>query len=66
MSVAAGAHLEPTRRAAVTEKAYRFGAAVTDELNGHPGTRRLPTIQFALLMGGLAVLLLLLYAQIIW
>ncbi len=50
----------------MSEKTYRFGASVTDELNGYPSTQRLPTKQFALLMVGLAVLLFLLYAQIVW
>jgi hypothetical protein len=56
----------PIKRAAMTEKAYRFNTSAIDELNKHPGTQRPPTGQFALLMVGLAALLLLLYVQIVW
>jgi hypothetical protein len=50
----------------MTEKAYRFNTSAIDELNKHPGTQRPPTRQFALLIVGLAALLLLLYVQIVW
>ena len=50
----------------MTEKAYGFSTSAIDELNKQPGTHRLPTRQFGLLMAGLAALLLLLYVQIIW
>ena len=50
----------------MTEKAYRFSASAIDELNKHLGFQRLPAGQFALLMAGLAALLLLLYVQIVW
>jgi hypothetical protein len=50
----------------MTEKAYRFSASAIDELNKHSGSRRLPARQFALLMAGLAALLLLLYVQLVW
>lgn len=48
------------------EKAYGFGPSAIDELNKQPGNQRLSAKQFALLMGGLIALLLLLYAQIVW
>ena len=54
------------RRAAMTEKAYGFSSSAIDELNRQPGTKRLPTTQFALMLVTLAALLLLLYVQIIW
>jgi len=47
----------------MTEKAYRFSPSAIDELNRHPGERRLPTTQFALLMLGLLALV---YVQIVW
>lgn len=50
----------------MTEKAHRFSASAIEELNKHAGLRRLPARQFALLMAGLAALLLLLYVQIVW
>ena len=50
----------------MTEKAYRFSASAIDELNKPSGIQRLPAGQFALLMAGLATLLLLLYVQIVW
>jgi hypothetical protein len=50
----------------MTEKAYGFSTSATDELNEQPGTQHLPARQFALLMAGLAALLLLLYVQIVW
>jgi hypothetical protein len=46
------------------EKAHRFSASSIDELNGHRETRS--TKNFALLLAGLAALLLLLYVQIVW
>ena len=58
--------LERIRRAAMTEKAYRFSASAIDELNKHRGAQRLSKRQFALLMAGLVALLLLLYVQIVW
>jgi hypothetical protein len=54
------------RKAAMSEKAYRFSALAIDELNSHPRTPRVPTKHFALLMVGLTALLLLLYLQIVW
>ncbi len=48
------------------EKTFRFGTSAIAELNRQPGTGPLPRRQFALLMAGLAVVLLLLYAQIVW
>jgi hypothetical protein len=48
------------------EKAFRFSASAIAELNRQPGTGPLPRKQFALLMLGLAAVLLLLYAQIVW
>jgi hypothetical protein len=54
------------RKAAMTEKAYRFSALAIDELNSHLRTPRVPTKDFALLMVGLTALLLLLYLQIVW
>jgi hypothetical protein len=48
------------------EKAHRFSASSIDELNGHPETRYGSTKNFALLLAGLAALLLLLYVQIVW
>jgi hypothetical protein len=50
----------------MTEKAYGFSKSTIDELNKQPGIQRLPARQFALLMAGLAALLLLLYLQIVW
>jgi hypothetical protein len=50
----------------MTEKAYGFGKSAIDEFNKQPGTQQLPARQFALLMAGLAALLLLLYLQIVW
>jgi hypothetical protein len=48
------------------EKAFRFSASAIAELNRQPGTGPLPRKQFVLLMLGLAAVLLLLYAQIVW
>jgi hypothetical protein len=50
----------------MTEKAYGFSTSAIGELNKQPGTHRLPARQFALLMAGLAGLLVLLYVQIVW
>ena len=50
----------------MTEKAYGFSTSAIDELNKHPGTQRQSARQFALLMAGLGVMLLLLYVQIVW
>ena len=50
----------------MTEKAYGFSSSAIDELNRHPGAKRLPTAQSALMLVTLAALLLLLYVQIIW
>jgi hypothetical protein len=50
----------------MTEKAYRFSASAIDEMNKRSATRRLQARRFALLMAGLAALLLLLYVQIVW
>jgi hypothetical protein len=50
----------------MTEKASGFSAKAIDELNKYPDDRRLPPRQFALLMAGLAALLLLFYFQIVW
>jgi hypothetical protein len=50
----------------MTEKAYGFSKSAIDELNKQPSTQRLSARQFALLMAGLGVLLLLLYVQIVW
>jgi hypothetical protein len=47
----------------MTETSHRFSASAIDELNRHPG--RPPTKDFALLMLGLAALLLLLYTLIV-
>jgi hypothetical protein len=50
----------------MTEQAYRFSASAIDKLNKDPDTQRLRSWHFALLMVGLAALLLLLYMQIVW
>jgi hypothetical protein len=56
------------RRAAMTEKAFRFSASAIDELNRpyQPANKRLPPTQFALMLLTLAALLILIYAQIVW
>jgi len=43
----------------------RFGESAIDELNGRRRARRVPTKNFALLMTGLIILLVLLYVQIV-
>jgi hypothetical protein len=53
------------RRAAMTEKAHRFTKSAIDELNHNSGARPVPRRDFALLMVGLAALLVLLYALIV-
>jgi hypothetical protein len=50
----------------MTEKAYGFSSSAIDELNRHPGTKRLPQTQFALMIATLAAILLLPLMQIIW
>jgi hypothetical protein len=50
----------------MTEKAYGFSPSAIDELNRRSSTQRLSNMHFALLMVGLAAVLLLLYAQIVW
>jgi hypothetical protein len=51
----------------MTEKAYGFSKSTIEELNGHPDDiRRLPPKNFALLMIGLAALILVFYLQIVW
>jgi hypothetical protein len=53
-------------RAAMTENGYRFSASAINELNKRPDAQNLSAKQFALLIAGLAALLLLLYLQIVW
>ena len=48
-----------------SERAHRFSASSIDELNGLRKTRYGSTKNFALLLAGLAALLLLLYLQIV-
>jgi hypothetical protein len=48
------------------ENVHRFGDSAVDELNGHRSARRERTRNFALLMTGLIILLVLLYLQIVW
>jgi hypothetical protein len=60
------ARLATDTRTTMAEKAFGFSASAIDELNRHPSTRHLSTKQFALLLVGLAAVLLLLYAQIVW
>jgi len=48
------------------DKTFRFSASAIAELNRQPGTGPLPRRQFVFLMLGLVVVLLLLYAQIVW
>jgi hypothetical protein len=50
----------------MTEKAYGFSSSAIDELNRHRRGERPPARQFALLMVGLAAVILLLYLQIVW
>ena len=57
--------LERIRRAAMTEKAYRFSASAIDELN-KVGPSSPTARQFAWLMAGLVAVMLLLYIQIVW
>ena len=49
-----------------SERAHRFSASSIDELNGHNNTRYGSKKNFALLLAGLAALVLLLYLQIVW
>jgi hypothetical protein len=55
-----------TRRTAMIDGAFRFSTSAIAELNRQPGTGPLPKRQFALLLVGLAAVVLLLYAQIVW
>jgi hypothetical protein len=50
----------------MAESMNRFGEFAVDELNGHREARPERTRDFALLMTGLIVLLVLLYVQIVW
>jgi hypothetical protein len=50
----------------MAEGEHRFGASAIDELNGRRSAQRKPTKNFAWLMTGLMILLVLLYVQIIW
>jgi hypothetical protein len=50
----------------MAEKAFRFSKSAIDELNKHADTRHVSAKQFVLLLVGLAVVLVLLYVQIIW
>jgi hypothetical protein len=52
----------------MTEKAFRFSASAIDEMNRpyQRGNKRLPPMQFAMMLLTLAALLLLIYAQIVW
>jgi hypothetical protein len=49
----------------MAEKAYRFSASAIDEMNRHSGTPPARMKDFALLMVGLAGLVLLFYAMIL-
>jgi hypothetical protein len=49
----------------MTEK-YGFSSSAINELNTHPGEKRLPTTQFALMLFTLGALLLIPLVQIIW
>jgi hypothetical protein len=59
-------HAEQTKETAMAENTHRFGMSAIDELNGHRWARREPKKNFALLMSGLIILLVLLYVQIVW
>jgi len=59
-------HAEQTKEAAMAENVHRIGESAIDELNGHRSVRREPPKNFALLMTGLIILLVLLYMPIVW
>jgi hypothetical protein len=50
----------------MAENVRRFGESGGDELNGHRWARGESIKNFALLMIGLIILLVLLYVQIVW
>jgi hypothetical protein len=50
----------------VTEGLYRFGRSAIDELNRNQRPRCQTSMEIALLMVGLSMLLFLLYAMIVW
>jgi hypothetical protein len=55
-----------TKESSHAEKAFGFSESTIKELNRQPGVGPLPKRQFALLLIGLAALLVLLYVQIVW
>jgi hypothetical protein len=55
-----------TKGAAMAKTEHRFGESAIDGLNGHRSGRRVSAKDFALLMIGLVILLVLLYVQIVW
>jgi hypothetical protein len=58
-------HPGRTKEADMDKTEHRFSESAIDELNERLG-RRVPTKDFALLMIGLVILLVLLYVQIVW
>jgi hypothetical protein len=58
-------HPGRTKEADMDKTEHRFRESAIDELNKRLG-RRVPTKDFALLMIGLVILLVLLYVQIVW
>jgi hypothetical protein len=53
-------------KTSATMDMFRFSRSAIDELNGNPGMHGQTRKQFALLLAGLSVVLLMLYAMIVW
>jgi hypothetical protein len=54
------------RKKGITMDLFRFSRSAIDELNRDPGMHRQTRKEFAVLMAGLGVVLLMLYAIIVW